>query len=74
LDDPEDLVRLEIAESLQRKGLRVVPVLVGGASMPKNADLPEQLRQLGRRNAHEISDKRWEYDVKQLVTALKKIQ
>jgi formylglycine-generating enzyme required for sulfatase activity len=73
LDDPEDWVRLEVAESLQRPGLRVVPVLVGGAGMPKAIELPEPLKLLARRNAHEISDKRWDYDVGQLVTALQKI-
>jgi hypothetical protein len=73
LDDPEDWVRLEVVESLQRQGLRVVPVLVGSASMPRAAELPEPLKPLARRNAHEITDKRWEYDVTQLVAALKKL-
>ena len=73
LDDPEDWVRIEVAEALQRQGLRVVPVLVGGASMPRAVDLPEPLKLLARGNAHEISDRRWEYDVTQLVAALKKI-
>jgi formylglycine-generating enzyme required for sulfatase activity len=73
LDDPEDWVRIEVAEALHRQGLRVVPVLVGGASMPRAADLPEPVKPLARRNAHEISDRRWEYDVTQLVAALKKI-
>ena len=74
LDNAEDWVRLEITESLQRSGLRVVPVLVGDASMPKSGGLPEPLRPLARRNAHEITDKRWDYDVSQLVAALKKIR
>jgi len=73
LHDPEDWVRLEVVESLQRRGLRVVPVLVGGADMPRAEELPEALRPLARRNAHEISDKRWDYDVAQLVTALQRI-
>ena len=42
LDDPEDWVRLEVAESLQRQGLRVVPVLVGAASMPKPPSCPNR--------------------------------
>ncbi len=33
LDDPEDWVRLEIGNALPR-GIRVVPVLVDGATMP----------------------------------------
>jgi TIR domain len=43
LDDPQDWVRLEIADALKRK-IRVVPVLVAGASMPSAADLPEDLQ------------------------------
>ncbi|MBL8424305.1 MAG: SUMF1/EgtB/PvdO family nonheme iron enzyme [Candidatus Accumulibacter phosphatis] len=72
LDDPDDWVRLEVEESLKRRGLRVVPLLVGTATMPKAAQLPETLRPLARRVAHEISDKRWDYDVGELVKALKK--
>jgi formylglycine-generating enzyme required for sulfatase activity len=74
LDDPEDWVRLEVIESLQRAGLRIMPVLVGNATMPKAADLPAPLKPLATINAHEITDKRWEYDVSQLVAALKKIK
>ena len=33
LDEPDDFVRLEIAKALER-GVRVIPVLVGGAAMP----------------------------------------
>ena len=40
--------------------------------MPKPRELPEPLRPLARRNAHEITDKRWDCDVSQLVIALKK--
>ncbi len=39
LDDPEDFVRVEIETALAR-GVRVFPVLVNGASMPRSADLP----------------------------------
>src|SRR5438876_7475462 len=38
LDDPEDFIRLEVARALNRD-IAVVPVLVGGARMPKSADL-----------------------------------
>ncbi len=65
LDDPDDLTRLEVAAAL-RRGIRVVPVLVGGAAMPSGEDLPEDLRGLARRHAHEISDRRWDYDLEQL--------
>jgi hypothetical protein len=42
LDNPEDFVRLEIATALKR-GIRVIPVLVEGASMPRPPDLPDDL-------------------------------
>ncbi len=72
LDDPDDPVRLEVEEGLRRAGLRVVPVLVGGAVMPKGPALPKPLKPLARRNAHEITDRRWDFDVGQLAAALAK--
>ncbi len=61
LDDPDDLVRREVATALTRN-IPVIPVLVGGASMPSVEDLPENLRDVARRNAYECSDRRWDYD------------
>ena len=72
LDDPNDFVRLEIAAALQRN-IRVVPVLVGGAVMPKAEDLPPGLETLARRQAHELSDGRWDFDVGQLVETLERV-
>jgi hypothetical protein len=45
LDDPDDLVRLEVGAALEGQA-GVVPVLVGGASMPSTAALPEPLKGL----------------------------
>jgi hypothetical protein len=53
LDDPADWVRVEI-ESAIRKNVRLIPVLVGGAVMPKASDLPESLRELAMKNAIEV--------------------
>jgi hypothetical protein len=72
LDDPNDFVRLEIAAALQRN-IRVVPVLVGGAVMPKAEDLPPGLETLARRQAHELSDGRWDFDVGQLIETLERV-
>jgi hypothetical protein len=72
LDDPNDYTRLEIATALQRSDVRVIPVLVEGAQMPAGEDLPDDLKPLARRNAIELTDKRWEYDVSQLVGTLSK--
>lgn len=69
LDDPNDFVRLEIATALTQR-LRVVPVLVDGASMPRPDELPEDLRELAHRHAVELSDTRWDYDVGRLIDAM----
>lgn len=70
LDAPDDLVRLEIERALGRSDVHVIPVLVEGAAIPAADDLPEGLRPLGRRNAVEITDLRWEYDVDRLCDCL----
>jgi hypothetical protein len=53
--------------------VRVIPVLVGGAPMPTRPELPGVLGDLRRRNALELSDNRWSYDVGLLVEAIEKI-
>ena len=71
LDDPDDFVRLEVTAALERK-IKVVPVLVGGAYMPKTPQLPTPLAPLARRNAIEISDTRFHTDVNRLIEAIEK--
>lgn len=72
LDNPNDFVRLEIATAL-RRDIRVIPVLVQRASMPKPQDLPEDLIKLTRRNAIELTDSRWQTDVDQLINVMEKV-
>jgi hypothetical protein len=69
LQDPSDFVRLEVEAALKR-GIRVLPVLVQGAKMPSLQDLPGTLAPLARRQACELSDSRWKYDVGQLIQVL----
>src|ERR1035441_5603610 len=66
LDDPNDYVRLEIATALKRN-IRVVPVLVCGATMPGINDLPEVLARLSRCNAVQIREDSFRRDVDALV-------
>lgn len=73
LDDSEDLVRIEILAALERK-IRVIPVLVGGARMPRKQDLPEALAPLSRRNAVELSETRFHSDVSRLIDAIEKVR
>ncbi len=70
LDDPEDFVRLELATALKKDGVRVVPVLVQGAKMPRSDQLPDDLKPLARRAAFEISEARWNDDCGDLLRAL----
>ncbi|MEM1293332.1 MAG: SUMF1/EgtB/PvdO family nonheme iron enzyme [Cyanobacteria bacterium P01_H01_bin.162] len=50
LDNPADWVRLELEESLRRRDVLVVPLLVRRASLPRVDELPEPLRDLAYRN------------------------
>ena len=47
-----------------------IPVLVSGARMPNREDLPPELRPITRRNALELADQRWRYDVGRLISTL----
>jgi formylglycine-generating enzyme required for sulfatase activity len=57
LDDPNDVLRLEIEEALSR-GIHLLPVLVQGATMPSAADLPPSIRVLAGINALEVASTR----------------
>ena len=56
--DVRDFVHIEIATALARK-IRVIPVLVDGASMPKEGVLPEPLKTLTPRQATRLSHDRF---------------
>jgi hypothetical protein len=71
LDAPGDFVRLEIARALER-GVRVIPVLVSGAVMPRPEDLPEALRPLSVHQAVEVRDAHFHADAEQLIALLQK--
>jgi hypothetical protein len=71
LDDARDYVRLEIAKALIR-GIRVIPVLVGGATIPGPNDLPEELVPLSGRQALELRDAHFHQDTQRLIDVLHK--
>lgn len=71
IDNPEDFVRLEILSALERK-IKLIPVLVGGATMPRSDELPEALAPLARRNAFDLSDKSFHSAVDRLIASLAK--
>ena len=73
IDDPGDFVRLEVASGLRRgDGLRLIPALIQGAKMPGPNALPDDLKDLARRNAIELSDLRWREDVERLIASLER--
>jgi CHASE2 domain-containing sensor protein len=69
LDQPDDYVRREIASALAR-GTRVIPVLVGGARVPRAEELPGPLQPLAARDAATIDDAKFERDFDLLVDAI----
>jgi hypothetical protein len=62
LDDPDDIVVLEIQAALERE-IRVIPVLVDGAVMPDRENLPDRVQGLARRNAVRVDHETFHSDV-----------
>jgi TIR domain len=71
LDDPNDFVRVEIEAALARN-VRVIPILVEGARMPRATELPPSLARLVRRQALELSPARFDSDTGRLLRVLDK--
>jgi hypothetical protein len=72
LDDPEDFVRIEVGSAL-RRDTRVIPVLVGGATMPTQEELPGILAELARRNSLTVSDLDWRSGIGRLISTLDRV-
>ena len=71
LDDQDDFVRMEIEGAFRRR-MRVIPVLVQGASMPKPQDLSQSLVPLTQLHAVELTDFHWKSDIGRLIETLGK--
>jgi hypothetical protein len=61
---------MEIAAALARD-IRVIPVLVDGTSMPKASELPDQVKQLARRQAVEVRQLHFGRDADALVERIR---
>lgn len=72
LDDPDDIVRMEIHAALERN-VRVIPILIEGAVMPRRHELPEQLAGLSRRNALSLRHESFRIDADRLLAAIEPI-
>jgi hypothetical protein len=66
LENPDDFVTIEIGAALARN-IRVIPVLVDGATTPKADKLPDSIKPLVRRNAVEVRNKNFGRDANALV-------
>lgn len=70
-----DHVRIEAETALGMGDLRVIPVLVGNASMPRQKDLPESLHGLTRLNACKVRyDPDFNSDMKNLIDSIASLQ
>jgi hypothetical protein len=66
LHQPDDFVAIEIAAALARD-IRVIPVLVDGASIPKASELPDSLKPLVRRQTIELRQVHFGRDAEALI-------
>jgi TIR domain len=72
LDNPLDWVRTEVGTAIGRQ-IRVIPILVGSALMPRSTDLPEDLRPLASLNALRLTSESLEGDLQRLAGAIRKV-
>ncbi len=70
IDNPGDFVRIEIGTAFQRH-IRVVPVLVNGAVLPQESDLPPSLLPLCKRQAVQLSHTGFDSEMPHLIEALR---
>jgi hypothetical protein len=70
VNNPNDFVVIEIATALARD-IPVVPVLIDGARMPRESELPDSLKPLTRRNAVQVHRDNFGSDAEALVRKLR---
>jgi len=72
IDSPSDFVHREIVIALD-KGIRVIPVLVDGAAVLEEAQLPPPLRSLAKLHATRIDHTTFKTDIRRLIQELERI-
>jgi hypothetical protein len=72
LDDPDDYVRREIATALKRN-VRVMPLCIQGAAMPRADELPDDLAPLARLNAIDLVESVWRVQITGLIVTLDEV-
>lgn len=72
LDQPGDIVRLEIEVAMQRK-IPIIPLLIDNATMPSSEKLPKSIQELAFQNVLLIrGNPDFRHDMKRLVEAVKR--
>ena len=66
-------MRREIAAALQRNDVRVIPLLVSGAEMPRADDLPDDLKPLVFRQNFQLRYERFGADTNDLIAQVTKV-
>ena len=73
IDKNDDWVRNEVAAALKRSDVRVIPILVEGATMPSPSELPSEISRISKIEACELSNRRWKYDFERLYESVKDV-
>jgi hypothetical protein len=71
IDDAADFVRREVADAIARD-IAVIPVLVGGAKLMQEAELPDELSMLPTFNAVEIRHASFNTDIQKLLAGIER--
>ncbi|MEN0061415.1 MAG: toll/interleukin-1 receptor domain-containing protein [Myxococcota bacterium] len=71
IEQPNDFVRLEIESALERNML-VIPVLIGGVSVPSEDELPPSLAPLSRRHGLKLEHATFDADVEDLIRSIRR--
>jgi hypothetical protein len=69
IDNPGDYPRMEVAAALKR-GIRVIPVLVGNTPLPKREELPSEIAGLVDRQVLRLSREDFDADLKRLMSSV----
>ncbi len=73
LHEPDDVARAEIRVALERVAqppYTLLPLLAGGAAMPRRADLPDDIAALAELQAHRLEDRHYDQSMRELVDFL----
>lgn len=70
IDNPNDFVRLEVSAALSRS-IPLIPILVDGARMPLEPNLPTNIQLLCQQHAIQLRNAHFEQDIRPLIAAIK---